>query len=59
MKTAMFDTQDAAVELVPELPPPGQITSRSELPEIGATELVLSNGMRVTVLNLTPVSQSP
>lgn len=40
--------EDAPVELVGELPPPGQITSRIELPELEATELVLSNGMRVT-----------
>lgn len=39
------------MELAKELPPPGQITSRSELIELGATELVLSNGMRVYSLD--------
>jgi hypothetical protein len=47
---AVYNVQDAAVELAKELPPPGQITSRSQLTELGATELVLSNGMRVTSL---------
>lgn len=42
------------MELVGELPPPGQITSRSELPELEATEIVLSNGMRVSPLVVTP-----
>ena len=39
--------QDAAVELVAQLPPPGHIVSRTEQPELQATELLLSNGMRV------------
>lgn len=42
--------QDAPVELVGEVPAPGHIVSRSELPELEATELVLSNGMRVSQL---------
>ena len=33
-----------------ELPPPGRIVSRAELPGLAATELVLSNGMRVRAL---------
>lgn len=37
------------MELACELPPPGHIVSRSEVPELEATELVLSNGMRVSL----------
>ena len=33
--------------LLPEMPTPGSIVSRRALPELGATELILSNGMRV------------
>lgn len=40
--------EDAPAHLIEKLPPPGTIVSRVRLPEIGATELVLSNGMKVT-----------
>ena len=40
---------DAPASVLPpdQLPKPGRIVSRRELPVLGATELVLSNGMRV------------
>jgi len=44
---------DAPASVLPpdQLPKPGRVVSRRELPVLGATELVLSNGMRVcTVL---------
>ena len=40
---------DAPASVLPpdQLPKPGRVVSRRELPTLGATELVLSNGMRV------------
>lgn len=37
---------DAPARLLEEPPPAGTITSRTDLPDLGATELVLSNGMK-------------
>ena len=42
-----FPADEGPDSILPQLPEPGAITSRTEWPEIGATELQLSNGMRV------------
>ena len=42
-----WSQQDAPASLMAELPPPGTIVQRKELKALGATELLLSNGMRV------------
>jgi zinc protease len=42
-----YEDTDAVGELMPEPPEPAAITSRREIPEIGATELILANGARV------------
>ena len=44
--------QDTPACLLPELPTPGSIVSRRALPALGATELTLSNGMRVCPLQI-------
>ena len=43
---------DAPASVLPpdQLPEPGRVVSRRELPALGATELVLSNGMRVCAM---------
>ena len=38
--------EDAPASLLEELPMRGAVASRTDLPELGATELVLSNGMK-------------
>ena len=42
-----FPADEGPDSILPQLPEPGAITSRTEWPEIGAKELQLSNGMRV------------
>ena len=42
-----FSADEGPDSILPQLPEPGAITSRTEWPEIGAKELQLSNGMRV------------
>lgn len=42
-----WSQQDAPACLMPKLPARGSIVSRRPLPELGATEMELSNGMRV------------
>ena len=49
---------DAPARLLEEPPPAGTITSRTDLPDLGATELVLSNGMKARLLALSPLTGS-
>lgn len=51
-----WSQQDAPSCLMPELPPRGTIVSRRALPELGATEMQLSNGMRVRLITIIAVS---
>lgn len=42
-----FKEEQVATELMPSKPKPGKVTSKTEIPEIGATVLTLSNGIKV------------
>lgn len=47
MKIAPWDEEKIPEEVVNEKPTPGDVTHQLEYPEVGVTELTLSNGMQV------------